>query len=83
MKWLFLFAGCDTPSKVGSKHAALAAAKVCGNDLLAMFGKDPITESMVENAEKYLLRCIPNKVMSSFDELRFSTFQSKSFKLDL
>ena len=52
---------CDTTSKVDTKRAAYQAAIDVSYGLLHSFGKEMITEEMVRNTERFLVRCIAKK----------------------
>ena len=60
--------GCDTTSKVGMKHAALARAKDFAY-LIKDFGRVELSDSMIENAEEYLTRVLA-KEFKKMDDLR-------------
>lgn len=76
--------GCDTTSKVGTKHAALCIANKCGYELLYQFGKVPISDEMMKMAERFLVQCLyTGGNISSFDELRDKTFHDRTFKFDI
>ena len=63
---------CDTTSKIGNKCAALQAAEKYGYDLLHLFGIAELDDVMIQNAEKFLLRCISqNSVFENFNLLRY------------
>jgi hypothetical protein len=76
--------GCDTTSKVGTKLSALQTAEKYGYELLSSFGTSDITDEMIKNAEKFLVRCIDhNSHVDTFDDLRNQIYHRHSFKLDL
>ena len=76
--------GCDTTSKVGSKCAAVQAAETYGYDLLHLFGKSELDDVMIQNAEKFLLRCISqNSVFENFNLLRYDVYSNKKIQFDL
>ena len=78
------FTGCDTTSKVGTKLSALQTAEKYGYELLSSFGTSDITDEMIKNAEKFLVRCIDhNSHVDTFDDLRNQIYHRHSFKLDL
>ena len=60
--------GCDTTSKVGTKHGALARAKDF-TYLIKDFGRVEMSDSMIENAEEYLIRVLA-KEFTKIDDLR-------------
>lgn len=60
--------GCDTTSKVGTKHAALIRGKDYAY-LLKDFGKEDLSAIMLENAEEYLTRVL-SKDFQVMDDLR-------------
>ena len=76
--------GCDTTSKVGTKAAALKTAAKYGFELLHLFGKAELTDEMIINADKFLLRCISsNEKLNNFDELRHEIYHKKQLKFDV
>ena len=50
--------GCDTTSKVVSKLACLNKSVELDLSHISGFGKDPLDQEMMKNAEKFLLRCL-------------------------
>ena len=67
-------AGCDSTSKVGSNGAALKMAKECGLELLSSFGRSELTNQMIGDAQKFLVRCI--SPMHNTDSLKRSAVRS-------
>ena len=66
------FIGCDSTSKVGSKGADLKMAKDCGLELLSSFGRSELTNHMIGDAERFLVRCISQKHNTDrFDDLLY------------
>ena len=65
---------CDTTSKIGTKTAALKTANTCGYEHLCFFGKHELTNEMIYNAKQFLLRCILNEKLDSFDDLRYDVY---------
>lgn len=65
--------GCDTTSKVGPKLACLK--KSLNLELIKDFGITPMTESMINNAEKFLLDCLPkSREVAKFDDYRYEQY---------
>lgn len=60
--------GCDTTSKVGTKHAALMRAKDYAY-LLKDFGREELSDTILENAEEYLTRVL-SKDFQRMNDLR-------------
>jgi hypothetical protein len=68
--------GCDVTSKVGSKAAALKAEPEI---YLKDFGEEPITQTVLQQAEKYLVKVTkPNASIDTFDDLRYMMYTSKN-----
>ena len=76
--------GCDTTSKVGTKLKALKTA-TSDCDLLKTFGKDPINDQKIADAEQFLVKCISSSkcVHKCFDVVSHETFCDKKFAFDL
>ena len=72
-----LLTGWDTASKIGTKVATLKTANVCGYEHLCFFGKHELTNKLMYNAKQFLLRCIQNEKVDSFDDLRYDVYQQK------
>ena len=53
--------GCDTTIKVATKPAALKTTNECGYELICFFGKTELTDEIISNAEKFLLKCISDQ----------------------
>ena len=48
------------------------------------FGKEPLNEVMISNAEKFLVSCLSSSSKrNTFDELRYENYHSKSFSFNL
>ena len=59
--------GCDTASKVGTKSRAVREGAGCYH-LLYAFGRDALSDEMIADAEKFLLKCITKHDVDTFDE---------------
>lgn len=72
--------GCDTTSKVGTKHAALMRAKEYAY-LLQDFGKEDLSNIMLENAEEYLTRVLSKdfKVMNDLRIFKYHRMKNLDF----
>ena len=46
------------------------------------FGKAQYSEEMMINAENYLVSCLSKKKEKDFDQLRFTKFHTKTFKME-
>ena len=65
--------GCDTTSKVGPKTACLN--KSLDLDLINDFGKAPMTESMIKQAEMFLINCLnKSRDVFTFDDYRYEQY---------
>ena len=64
--------GCDTTSKVGKKKKAIKKGNKNTYNLLCYFGKNEISESMIADAEKFLVQCITSDDTDNFDDLHFN-----------
>ena len=62
--------GCDTVSKVGAKSRAVRQGADCYH-LRHAFGRVALSDEMIANAEKFILKCITKHDADTFDELRF------------
>ena len=71
--------GCDTTSKFGTKHSALTQAKDCAY-IIQEFGREELTDNMIEKAEEYLTRVL-SKGFKEMDDLRTSKYHQMK-KLD-
>ena len=76
--------GCDTTSKIATKSAALNAVQKLGSSSLVVdFSSPQLTESSVQMAETFLVRCLkPTTDLETFDSLRLAVFNSNALKLD-
>ena len=72
--------GCDTTSKVGTKHTALMRAKDYAY-LLEDFGKEDLSDVMLENAEEYLTRVLSKdfKVMNDLRIFEYHRMKDLDF----
>lgn len=73
--------GCDTTSKVGSKHSAFALAKDYSY-LLKDFGKQELTESISEQAEEFLTRTLAKnfKIMNDLRITKYHSMKNLDFR---
>ena len=67
----------DATSKIDTKVAVLKTANPCGYERLNFFGKHELRNEMIYNAEQFLLRCISNEKLDSFDDLRYDVYHKK------
>ena len=76
--------GCDTTSKIATKYAALKAVQKPENSsLLLDFNSPRLTESIIEMAETFLVKCLkPVTDLETFDDLRVAAFSSNALKMD-
>ena len=75
--------GCGSTSKISTKKSALKVAENL-SELLVNFGKEPLNEVMISDAEKFLVSCLSSSCKSNtFDELRYESYHSKSFNFNL
>ena len=74
--------GCDTASKVGTKSRAVREGAGCYH-LLYAFGRDALSDEMIADAEKFLLKCITKHDVDTFDELRFIVCHEEYLKFDI
>ena len=72
---------CDTASKVGTKSKAVREGAGCYN-LLYAFGRDALSDEMIADAEKFLLRYVTKYNVNTFDELRFIVYHEKYLEFD-
>ena len=73
--------GCDAASKVGTKSRAVREGAGCYH-LLYAFGSDALSDEMIADAEKFLLKCITKHDVDTFDELRFIVYHEKYLEFD-
>ena len=74
--------GCDTASKVGKKSKA--AGEGAGYyHLLYAFGRDELSDEMIADAEKFLLKCFTKHDVDTFNELRFIVYHEKYLEFDI
>ena len=74
--------GCDTASKVGTKSIAVREGADCYH-LQYTLGRDALSDEMIADAEKFLLKCITKHDIDTFDELRFIVYHEKYLKFDI
>jgi len=76
--------GCDTTSKIATKYAALNTVNKTENlPLLLDLNSPRPTESIIQMAEAFLVKCLkPKTDQETFDELRVAAFSSNALKLD-
>ena len=73
---------CDAASKVGTKSRAVREGAGCYH-LLYAFGSDALSDEMIADAEKFLLKCITKHDVDTFDELRFIVYHEKYLEFDI
>ena len=64
--------GCDTTSKIGSKTAIFKKSFDLG--LLKGSGKEDCTETMIKDAEQFLLQLLCQQDYKTFNEYRLQQF---------
>ena len=74
--------GCDTASKVGTKSKAAREGAGCYH-LLYAFGRDALSDEMIADAEKFLLKCFTKHDVDTFDELHFISTMRNIWSLTL
>jgi hypothetical protein len=81
---LHALTGCDTTSKISTKLSTLnTVRKPDDASLIINFDCPPLTDSAIEMAELFLVKCLkPSTELETFDELRLAAFDSNSLKLD-
>ena len=79
---LHALTGCDTTSKISTKLAALKA--IHNNlSLIHNFNTSELTESMIQMAETFLVKCLkPTTDLETFDDLCLTAFNGNALKLD-
>ena len=75
--------GCDTTSKVGTKSATLKTVNECDYELLCFFGKTELTDEIISNAEKFLLKCVSDQNLDKFDNIRYELYHKKLHQFDV
>ena len=75
--------GCDITSKVGTKPAALKTENECGYELLSFFGNTELTDEIISNAEKSVLRRISDQNLRKFDDMRYELYLKKLNQVNL
>ena len=75
--------GCDTTSKIATKSAALRAIQKPESSSLVIGLNSPhLTESSVQMAETFLVKCLkPTTDLKTFDDLRLTAFNSNALKM--
>ena len=75
---------CGTTSKIATKSAALNTVQKLGNSSLVQdFNFPQLTESSIQMAEIFLVKCLkPATDLQTFDDLRLTAFNSNALKLD-
>ena len=73
--------GCDTVSKVGAKSRAVRQGADCYH-LRHAFGRVALSDEMIANAEKFILKCITKHDADTFDELRFIVQHDKYLEFE-
>ena len=63
--------GCDTTSKVSTKHAAFKVAEQGGSELIKDFGKLQLTSDMDHKAEMFLASTIGGSKFDTMDKVQY------------
>ena len=81
---LHALTGCDNTSKISTTLAALKAVRKPGNSsLILKFDCPQLTESAIQMAETFLVKCIkPSTDLETFDDLRLAAYNSNSLKMN-
>ena len=72
--------GCDTTSKVSTKHSAFKAAEQGGKYLLNDFGILELSRDMEIKAEQFLVNTMGGVKVDSLDKLRYHQYHHKGSK---
>ena len=73
--------GCDSTSKVGTRHAAMSCSGFFSS--ISSFGKEPLEMEMIEYAEHFLIHYVETKsTCTMFDELRCKSYFRYGLKAD-
>ena len=74
----------DWVCKIATKSAALNAVQKLGSSPLVLdFNSPQLTESSIQMAETFLVRCLkPTTDLETFDDLHLAAFNSNALKLD-
>ena len=77
--------GCDTTSKISTKSAALkSVSKPENSSLIKNFNNLQLTESAVQMAETFLVKCLkPATDLKTFDDLHLAAFNCNALKWTL
>ena len=73
--------GYNTASKVGTKSRAVREGADCYH-LLYAFGRDTLSDEMIADTEKFLLKCIGKHDVDTFNELHFIVYHEKYLEFD-
>ena len=68
---------------MGTKKKAIKKGNKNAYNLLCYFGKNEISESMIADAEKVLVKCITSDDIDNFDDLRFNVYHKKHLQFDI
>ena len=79
---LHALSGADCLSKIGTKSKALKAGEQY-YELLSRFGHGELTEKMIADAERFLLKCVTKHEVDTFDELRYVVYHEKYLKFNV
>lgn len=80
---LHALTGCDTTNKYATKMAALKVLEQYDENIISL-GKEPVNESIMVAAEKFLVKCIDTKFnVTAFGQLCLSYCLSKGFKFNV
>ena len=73
--------GWDTASKVDTKSRAVREGAESYHFLNA-FGRDALSDEMIADAEKFLLKCVKKHDIDTFDELPLIAYHEKYLEFD-
>ena len=80
---LHALTGCDTTSKISTKLAALNVVRKEDNlTLIKDFDCPQLSESSIQMAETFLVKCLKKTDLETFADLRFHAFASSALKMD-
>jgi len=74
--------GCDTTSKISTKHAAFKDAEQGGSELIKDFGKLQLTSNVEHKAEKFLPNAIGGSEFDTMYKIRCFQYHQKGIKND-
>ena len=74
--------GCHTANKVGIKSRAVREGADCYH-LWYVFGRNVLSDEMIADAGKFILKCITKHDVGTFDELHFIVYHQKYLEFDI